>query len=57
MDLKDKLKGFVSKKLSAGAAGVGFAMALESEWPAIVAITYIVVQGVVDGIGAWREAR
>ena len=55
--LTDRLKGFVSKKISVGVAGVGAAVILENDASIYLALTYIVVQGIVDGIGAWKGAR
>ena len=57
MSLLKKVEGFISKKISVGVAGVGAAVVLENDASIYLAITYIVVQGIVDGIGAWNGGR
>lgn len=53
----DKIEGFVSKKLAAGAAGIVCAEATGSVEVLWVAIAYIVSQAAVDCVKSWRNGQ
>lgn len=52
--LKQQLKSFVSKKISVGVAGIASAAALNDDKVLYLAAIYIIVQGLVDAIKAWK---